>query len=198
MSSASSIHLQTGDALIAVDVQNDFLPGGSLPVPQGDAVVPAIKRYLEAFAERALPVFATRDWHPARHCSFKAQGGIWPPHCVAATRGAEFARGLALPPTAVVISKATTPEADSYSAFGGTELAARLRAAGAARLFVGGLATDYCVLNTVRDALAEGFEVLLLADAVRAVDVNTGDGARALDEMRRLGARPIRYEDLVP
>ena len=98
MSSSSPIRLQTGDALIAVDVQNDFLPGGSLAVPQGDAVVPALNRYLAAFAARALPVFATRDWHPPNHCSFRAQGGIWPPHCVAATRGAEFAPGLALPP----------------------------------------------------------------------------------------------------
>jgi len=198
MSSSSPIRLQTGDALIAVDVQNDFLPGGSLAVPAGDAVVPAINRYVAAFAARALPVFATRDWHPPNHCSFKAQGGIWPPHCVAATRGAEFASGLALPPAAVIISKAATVEADAYSGFGGTDLAARLRAGGVTRLFIGGLATDYCVLNTVKDALAEGFEVLLLADAIRAVEVKAGDGARAQGEMQRLGARPIRYEDVAP
>lgn len=198
MSSGSPIRLQTGDALIAVDVQNDFLPGGSLAVPAGDAVVPAINRYVAAFAARALPVFATRDWHPPNHCSFKAQGGIWPPHCVAATRGAEFASGLALPPAAVIISKAATVEADAYSGFGGTDLAARLRAGGVTRLFIGGLATDYCVLNTVKDALAEGFEVLLLADAIRAVEVKAGDGARAQGEMQQLGARPVRYEDLAP
>ncbi len=194
MGSSSSIKLQSGDALIAVDVQNDFLPGGSLAVPEGDAVVPALNRYLAAFGARALPVFATRDWHPPNHCSFKAQGGIWPPHCVAATRGAEFASGLALPQTATIISKAATPEADSYSGFGGTDLAARLRAGGSARLFIGGLATDYCVLNTVKDALHEGFEVLLLEDAIRAVEVKAGDGTRACDEMQQLGARPIRYE----
>ena len=198
MSSSSPIRLQTGDALIAVDVQNDFLPGGSLAVPAGDAVVPAINRYVAAFAARALPVFATRDWHPPNHCSFKAQGGIWPPHCVAATRGAEFASGLALPPAAVIISKAATVEADAYSGFGGTDLAARLRAGGVTRLFIGGLATDYCVLNTVKDALAEGFEVLLLADAIRAVEVKAGDGARSQGEMQRLGARPVRYEDVAP
>ena len=198
MHSSPSIRLQTVDALIAVDVQNDFLPGGSLAVPEGDAVVPALNRYLAAFGARALPVFATRDWHPPKHCSFKAQGGIWPPHCVAATRGAEFARALALPQSAVVISKAAAPEADAYSGFGGTDLAARLRASGVTRLFIGGLATDYCVLNTVRDALAGGFEVLLLADAIRAVEVKAGDGARALEEMQRLGARAIRYEDLAP
>jgi nicotinamidase/pyrazinamidase len=198
MNSASPIQLQSGDALIAVDVQNDFLPGGSLAVPHGDAVVPALNRYLAAFAARALPVFATRDWHPARHCSFKAQGGIWPPHCIAASCGAEFALTLALPDGAVIISKADTPEADSYSGFGGTDLAARLRAAGATRLFIGGLATDYCVLNTVKDAIGEGFEVLLLVDAIRAVDVQPGDGARAERQMQRLGARSIRYEDLAP
>ena len=198
MGSSSFIQLQAGDALIAVDVQNDFLPGGSLAVPEGDAVVPALNRYLAAFGARALPVFATRDWHPAKHCSFKARGGIWPPHCVAATRGAEFAGGLALPPAAVIISKAATPEADAYSGFAGTGLAARRRAGGVTRLFIGGLATDYCVLNTVRDALAADFDVLLLADAIRAVDVNPGDGARALGEMQQLGARAIRYEDLAP
>jgi nicotinamidase/pyrazinamidase len=198
MNSSSPVRLQTGDALIAVDVQNDFLPGGSLAVPEGDAVVPALNRYLAAFDAHALPMFATRDWHPTKHCSFKAQGGIWPPHCVAATRGAEFARDLALPPTAVIVSKAATAEADAYSGFAGTELAARLRAGLATRLFIGGLATDYCVLSTVKDALAEGFGVLLLADAIRAVDVNAGDGARALAEMRQLGARLIRYEDIAP
>ena len=198
MSSGSFIRLQTGDALIAVDVQNDFLPGGSLAVPAGDAVVPAINRYAAAFAARALPVFATRDWHPLNHCSFKPQGGIWPPHCIAATRGAEFASSLALPPTAVIISKAATVEADAYSGFGGTDLAARLRAGGVTRLFIGGLATDYCVLNTVRDALAEGYTVLLLADAIRAVDVKAGDGARAQGEMQKLGAHPIRYGDVAP
>ena len=198
MDSSSPIRLQTGDALIAVDVQNDFLPGGSLAVPEGDAVVPALNRYLAAFAARALPVYATRDWHPAKHCSFKAQGGIWPPHCIAATPGAEFALALALPETAAIVSKAATPEADSYSGFGGTDLAARLHAGGVRRLFIGGLATDYCVLNTVRDALAGGFAVLLLADAIRAVDVKAGDGARALGEMQQRGARPIRYEELAP
>jgi nicotinamidase/pyrazinamidase len=197
MGTDSSVHLQTGDALIAVDVQNDFLPGGSLAVPQGDAVVPALNRYLAAFAARALPVFATRDWHPAGHCSFQDQGGIWPPHCVAATIGAAFATGLALPPSAIIVSKATAPEADSYSGFGGTDLAARLRTVGSKRLFIGGLATDYCVLNTVKDAIGEGFAVMLLTDAIRAVDVKPGDGARAEEEMRQLGARPMRYEELV-
>ena len=198
MNTKSPIQLRSGDALIVVDMQKDFLPGGSLAVPDGDAVVPVFKRYLGEFAAHTLSVYATRDWHPENHCSFKEQGGIWPPHCVAGTRGAEFADGLPLSPAAVIISKATTVETDAYSGFGGTDLAARLRAAGVKRLLIGGLATDYCVLNTVKDAIAEGFEVLLLEDAMRAVDMQPGDGARAIAEMHRLGARSIRCEDISP
>jgi nicotinamidase/pyrazinamidase len=184
----------TSDALLIVDVQNDFLPGGSLAVPRGDEVVPVLNRYVRAFAVQNLPVYATRDWHPERHCSFRAQGGIWPPHCVAGTRGAEFAAALRLPPSAVVISKATTPEQDAYSGFQGTNLDQQLRSAGIRRLFIGGLATDYCVLNTVRDALRLGYQVLLLGDAIRAVDVQPGDGQRAEEEMIKLGAQRISVE----
>ncbi|RRQ21005.1 nicotinamidase [Thiohalobacter thiocyanaticus] len=184
--------LQEGDALVIVDVQKDFLPGGSLAVSEGDAVVPVLNRYIGEFHQRGLPVYATRDWHPPDHCSFREQGGIWPPHCIAGTEGAEYAPGLRLPATAVTISKATTPEKDAYSGFDDTDLAARLHAVGVKRVFVGGLATDYCVLNTVRDALNEGFGVMLLRDAVRAVDVQPGDGDRAEREMESLGARPVK------
>lgn len=180
---------QPGDALLIVDVQNDFLPGGSLAVPRSNGVVPALNRVIGAFEARGLPVYATRDWHPERHCSFRAQGGPWPPHCVAHTRGAEFAAVLRLPPAVIVISKAASADQDAYSGFEGTDLDQRLRAAGIRRLFIGGLATDYCVLNTVRDALRLGYEVLLLTDAIRAVDVQPGDGQRAEDEMVRLGAQ---------
>ena len=185
---------QPGDALLIVDVQNDFLPGGSLAVPHGDEVVPLLNRYLRAFQN--LPVYATRDWHPERHCSFRAQGGLWPPHCVAGTRGAEFAAALQLPPSAAIISKATTAEQDAYSGFQGTDLDAQLRAAHIRRLFIGGLATDYCVLNTVRDALKLGYEVLLLIDAIRAVDVQPGDGLHAEQEMVSLGAQRISVEGI--
>src|SRR5574340_1590573 len=185
---------QPGDALLVVDVQNDFLPGGSLAVPGGDEVLPPLNRYLGIFTARNLPVFATRDWHPARHCSFRGQGGTWPPHCVAGTRGAEFAAALQLPPSAAVISKATMPERDAYSGFQGTNLDQQLHAASINRLFIGGLATDYCVLNTVRDALRLGYEVFLLADAIRAVDVQPGDGLRAEQEMARLGAQAVTVE----
>ena len=177
-----------GDALVIVDVQNDFLPGGSLAVPRGDQVIAPLNRWIARFAAAGLPVYATRDWHPVDHCSFAAQGGPWPPHCVAGTPGAEFADALGLPSDATVIGKATRQDADAYSGFAGTDLHERLRHAGVKRLFVGGLATDYCVLNTVRDALGLGYGVVLLTAAVRAVDVQPGDGDRALAEMIAAGA----------
>lgn len=187
---------QPGDALLIVDVQNDFLPGGSLAVPRGDEVVPVLNRYLNIFVSKNLPFYATRDWHPERHCSFKAQGGLWPPHCVAGTRGAKFPAALQLPPSAAIVSKATTAEQDAYSGFQGTDLNERLRAANIRRLFIGGLATDYCVLCTVRDALKLDYQVFLLADAIRAVDVQSGDGLRAEQEMLGLGAQRITVEGI--
>ncbi|MBI3777611.1 MAG: nicotinamidase [Gammaproteobacteria bacterium] len=190
------IESQNGDALVVVDVQNDFLPGGSLAVPDGDAVVPVLNRYLAEFAARELPVYATRDWHPPNHCSFKARGGPWPPHCVAETCGAEFAALLKLPSGTFVISKATQADKDAYSGFEGTELDASLRARKIKRLFVGGLATDYCVLNTVRDALGLGYRVCLLTDAIRAVNAKPDDGRKAETEMRRLGAETVTLSAL--
>lgn len=188
MIESESIRPEAGDALLSVEIQYDFLPGGSLAVPGGGAVVPAMRHCMKLFEQLGLPIFATRDWHPANHCSFRAQGGRWPPHCVAGSAGAQFASALELPASAQVISKATTPEKDSYSGFEDTDLDARLRALEVRRLFVGGLATDYCVLNTVRDALRLGYAVVLLTDACGALDVNPGDGERALEEMQRLGA----------
>ncbi len=185
------IRLGTGDALIVVDVQNDFLPGGSLAVPEGERIVPVLNAYLAAFRQAGLPVVATRDWHTPDHCSFRAQGGPWPPHCVAGTPGAAFPPGLELPREAWTVSKATTAQADAYSGFEGTDLDGRLREAGVGRVFVGGLATDYCVLNTARDALALGYRTVLLVDAIRAVDVRAGDGERAIAEMKGLGALPV-------
>jgi nicotinamidase/pyrazinamidase len=182
-----------GDALIVVDVQDDFLPGGRLPVPAGDEVVPALNRWLAAFSTAKLPVFATRDWHPPGHCSFRERGGPWPAHCVVGTPGARFAAGLELPAATRVISKGVLPDHDAYSGFDGTDLAARLRGLGARRLFVGGLATDYCVLSTVTDALAAGFDVFWLEDAVRPIEARPGDSRRAEEAMRRLGARPLRW-----
>ncbi len=190
-SDTSSPRLRTHDALLIVDVQNDFLPAGRLPVPRGDEVVPVLNLVGALFEERGLPAFATRDWHPEAHCSFREQGGPWPPHCIAGTFGAAFPENLRLPRSTVVVSKATRVDRDAYSGFEQTELDGLLRRAGTDRLFVGGLATDYCVLNTVRDGLALGYAVVLLTDAVRAVDVQPGDGARALEQMQRLGAIPV-------
>ena len=191
-----AIHLSGKDALLIVDVQNDFLPGGSLPVPAGDQVIPILNRYISLFARQSLPIVVTRDWHPAKHCSFQPQGGSWPPHCVAGSQGAELAAQLALPPAAVIVSKATAAERDAYSGFDGTALASQLHARGSERLFIGGLATDYCVLSTVKDALSQGFKVALLLDAIRAVDVRAGDGQAAIAQMIEQGARPLRLAEL--
>lgn len=189
--------LSPDDALVVIDVQNDFLPGGSLAVPRGDDVIPVLNRYLAAFARRGLPIFATRDWHPPNHCSFQPYGGPWPPHCVQGTPGAEFAPDLRLPASTILITlKGTQPEKDAYSAFDGTDLDTRLREQGVKRFFVGGLATDYCVLCTVDDGLQAGYTVILLQDAIRAVNVRPDDGERAETEMIRRGAIPIRWEML--
>lgn len=196
MGSAATIQPQRGDALILIDVQTDFLPDGNLGVPHGDEVVPVLNRYAEVFQANKLPVFATRDWHPPNHCSFAAQGGPWPPHCVANTPGAAFAPNLRLPPESVVVSKAERVEQDAYSGFEGTDLDTRLKRVGVRRVFVGGLATDYCVLNTVRDARKLGYEVFLLTDGSRAVNVKPDDGRKAEEEMRRLGAEPIELQQL--
>jgi nicotinamidase/pyrazinamidase len=192
------ITLQPGDALVVVDVQNDFLAGGSLAVPHGDDVIGVLNDYIAAFGARSLPVYATRDWHPPHHCSFRESGGPWPPHCVAGSPGAAFAAGLRLPSTTPIISKGTRVDQDAYSGFEGTDLDARLRSAGVRRLYIGGLATDYCVLNTVKDALAHHYTVYVLEDAIRAVDVQPGDGRRAQDGMRQLGAVAITRAALNP
>lgn len=177
-----------GDALLVVDVQNDFVTG-SLAVPDGEAVVAPINRAAALFGARELTVVATRDWHPPDHCSFREQGGPWPPHCVAGTEGAGLVPGLRLPADTLHVFKATRVDADAYSGFEGTSLADDLRRRGVGRVFVGGLATDYCVLNTVRDAVAAGLDVVVLADAIRPVEVHPGDGARAEEAMRAVGAR---------
>lgn len=189
------------DALVVVDLQNDFCPGGALGVRGGDATVPVVNRYLERFANAGAPVFLTRDWHPPVTRHFKVFGGVWPLHCVQGTRGAAFHPGLAAPAEAVIVSKGMDPDQDAYSAFQAVDPSARpfpavLAERGVRRLFVGGLATDYCVHATVLDALREGFGVVVLADAIAAVDLEPGDGARAIDEMREAGAQLTTLIDL--
>jgi nicotinamidase/pyrazinamidase len=177
-----------GDALLVVDVQNDFLPGGALGIAEGDRVVPPLNRLLAAWRVRGMPVYLTRDWHPPGHCSFAARGGPWPVHCVAGTHGAEFSPLLDRAPGDVVVSKATRLDRDAYSALDGTPLAGALLDRGVRRIFIGGLATDYCVRATGLDARAAGLDVVVLTDAVCAVDVQPGDGARALAELAAAGA----------
>jgi nicotinamidase/pyrazinamidase len=158
--------------------------------------VGVLNAYIAAFRQRGLPIVATRDWHPPGHCSFAAQGGPWPPHCVAGTPGAGFAALLELPCESVIVSKATQAERDAYSGFEGTNLHELLKMSGVGRVYVGGLATDYCVLNTVRDALRLDYDTVLLTDAIRAVDVHPGDGERAMAEMLQGGAIPATLADI--
>ncbi|MBA4147020.1 MAG: isochorismatase family protein [Verrucomicrobia bacterium] len=190
-----NLRLHPGDALIIVDVQNDFLPGGALAVPRGDEVIPVLNEYISIFKDHNLPIIATRDWHPPNHCSFTEHGGIWPTHCIAESHGAAFASGLELPRDALLISKGTAFRSEAYSGFEQTHLADMLKEMKVCRVFVGGLATDYCVLNTVKDALQHSFEAYFLADASRAVDVNTGDGENAEREMNALGAQSVELID---
>jgi nicotinamidase/pyrazinamidase len=191
-----SLTIQTHDALLIVDIQRDFLPGGALGVRGGDEVIPVLNRYVAIARRHGMPVIATRDWHPANHCSFHARGGPWLEHCVQNTPGAEFSPQIDLPENVIVVSKATHADEEAYSTFSGTGLAQRLREAGVQRVLIGGLATDYCVRYSTRDALAEGFEVILLEDAMRAVDVQPGDGDRAKQEMMAAGAASARLEDI--
>jgi nicotinamidase-related amidase len=187
-----SVTLEPGDALLIVDPQVDFCPGGALAVPGGDGIFPAVNRA----AGGAPLVVASRDWHPADHISFAARGGPWPAHCVAGTLGAEFHRALDTARIGKVVSKGTDRDREAYSAFDGTGLSDWLRQNGVHRLLVGGLATDYCVRASVLDARRDGFDVLVLEDGIGAVDVKPGDGERALDEMRQAGAGTIRSDDL--
>ncbi len=179
-------------ALLVVDVQNDFCPGGALGVPQGDTIVPRVNRTIELFVRRGLPVLATRDWHPAVTKHFKAYGGAWPPHCVQGTKGARFHPKLGLPKDAIVLSKGMDPEQDSYSGFqalnsGGRDLESVIRDLGIDAIFVCGLATDYCVRATALDATRRGIRVWVVEDAVKGVDVKPGDSEAALREMRAAG-----------
>jgi len=186
--------LQKGDALLVVDIQYDFLPGGSLGVPEGDKVIPVLNKYIHAFQKVNLPVFASRDWHPQDHCSFKEQGGPWPSHCVAGTPGAAFDARLKLPDNTVIIAKATQTNKEAYSALDGTDLNQKLKEQGVKRIFIGGLATDYCVLNTVKDGLALGYQAIILLDGCMAIKVNPDGERNALHEMKALGAMTITLD----
>lgn len=193
--------MQVGDALLIVDVQNDFCPRGSLAVADGHQVVPVLNEYARRFHAAGLPVIATRDWHPAETRHFISGGGVWPPHCIKGTYGAQLHPDLTLPEGTALLSKGMDPAQDSYSAFDavtddGRGIADMLQSLGVRRLLVGGLATDYCVRATVHDAIEGGFAVVVLTDAVRGVDLQPGDSERALAEMRQKGAGEATIDDL--
>ncbi|MFQ5847755.1 MAG: nicotinamidase [Candidatus Methylomirabilales bacterium] len=181
------------DAVIVVDVQNDFCPGGALAVPEGDKVIPPLNALL---GQANCFIVATRDWHPANHCSFTDQGGPWPVHCVAGTWGAEFHPTLDCSRLQLIVSKATTRDHEAYSGFQGTSLAPLLRERGVKRLVIGGLATDYCVKATALDARRAGFAIVILEDAIRGVEVTPGDCARAIEEMKQAGCTFGRTDEL--
>ena len=174
--------------LLLVHLQNDFCPGGALAVPGGNEIMALANACIQLFLSQGIPVVATRDWHPANHCSFKEQGGPWPPHCVQGSFGAQFHPELQLPPGTLIVSGATNPKKEAYSGFDGTSLEDRLEDLGAETLFVLGLATDYCVKQTVLDACQRGFRVILLEDGIRGIEVRPGDCSQALSEMREAGA----------
>jgi nicotinamidase/pyrazinamidase len=178
-------------ALIVVDVQNDFCPGGSLAVSHGDEVVAPLNKLMKEFLDRGEAVYKTRDWHPEKTKHFATYGGTWPVHCVQNTGGAEFHPDLLNDPRITVISKGFDETSDGYSGFDGTQLAQLLRDEGVEEIWVGGLATDYCVKQTVVDGISNGFKVKALADTMRPVNVNPEDGSKALDEMAAAGAEIV-------
>jgi nicotinamidase/pyrazinamidase len=177
------IGLEKGDVLLVTDVQNCFLPGGSLGVSRGNEVIEPLNRAIKMFRKKNLPVLFTRDWHPPDHCSFTEQGGPWPVHCVRDTVGAQLSSRLEIPDGSVILSKAFERDTDAYSSFHGIDESGQLldellKRLSIKRVFQGGLATDYCILNTVRDGISLGYEFYVLTDCIRAVDVHPGDGEK--------------------
>ncbi|MFH0827517.1 MAG: nicotinamidase [Candidatus Omnitrophota bacterium] len=192
--------MKSKKALLIVDVQNDFCPGGALAVPEGDKIVPNLNRYIKIFLKKKWPVFATADWHPVRTRHFKSFGGAWPVHCLANTQGAQFHAKLRLPKDVVLLYKGMDPEKDSYSAFQAEDLSGMgfekwLNRMGIREIYVGGLATDYCVKTSVGDALKHGLKVKLLLDAVKGVNLKPNDSEKAVQVMVRKGARKITLKN---
>ncbi|HJU09300.1 MAG TPA: nicotinamidase [Candidatus Binataceae bacterium] len=178
--------LRSGDALIIVDVQNDFCPGGALPIENGDEVVPVLNRWIRAAVAAHIPVYASRDWHPVGHISFRQQGGLWPPHCLQDSDGAQFHPGLHLPDSTVKITKGVRFDQDQNSIFDATGLSTELHRKGIRRVWIGGLAEDVCVLASVLDARQNNFDVVVIENATRPVSGDNGEKARR--KMREAGA----------
>ncbi len=181
--------LRPGDALIIVDVQNDFCPGGALPIEHGDDVVPVLNRWIAAAVARRVPIYASRDWHPVGHISFGQQGGLWPPHCIQDSDGARFHPQLQLPDSVMKITKGVRFDQDQNSVFDQTGLTQQLRLTGIKRLWVGGLAEDVCVLATVLDARRYGFDVVVIEDATKPVSADGREQAR-----RQMGAAGAAFD----
>ena len=192
-----NVVLRSGDALIVTDIQNDFLPGGRLAVSKGHGIIGTVNQYIKTFTKAKRPVFATRDWHPPDHCSFEDQGGPWPVHCVAGTAGADSPPALKLPDDVRIISKARDKHKEAYSAFSGTTLHNQLKCLSIRRLFVCGLTTEYCVFNTVKDAIACGYTVFLLQDAIGAINAQPNDGSRAIEQMKEWGVKAITVQQIL-
>lgn len=182
-------------SLIVVDLQNDFITG-SLAVPGASQIIDRVNGYIKKFEKVGAEIFFTKDWHPITHCSFRENGGIWPTHCVQGSRGAEFHPNLRIPERARIIAKGTDPRKEAYSGFDDTPLEQELRRLGIAKVFICGVATEYCVRATVLDSLARGFETYLLEDAIAAVNLNPEDGKRAILEMIEKGAKLLHIQEL--
>jgi nicotinamidase/pyrazinamidase len=187
--------ITSSDALLITDIQKDFLPGGALPVSQGDTIIPVLNEYARRFNYAGAQIFASRDWHPPNHMSFKEQGGPWPPHCVQQTEGAKFSADLKLPASTTIVSKATDAEHESYSVFDRTDFSEQLNNKGVKRLFIGGLATDYCIVNTALDARKLGLETVVLMDATLGINVKPGNVERAVEAMIEGGAEQAATAD---
>ena len=186
-----------GSALLIVDVQKDFCPGGALPVPNGDRVVPVLNQYIADASLGCMPIYASRDWHPPVTRHFKAYGGKWPRHCLQDTDGAGFHADLRLPASTIVVTKGQAPDSPGYSALDGLTpdgktLLADLGERHIVHLYVGGLATEYCVKQSVLDARLAGLEVTVLGDGIAGIDVQSGDSAEAIREMEDAGAEVTR------
>jgi len=192
-----NVSINETDALVLVDIQSDFCTG-SLAVPNALDIIETVNKYIDLFYKQKLPIVLTRDWHPINHSSFKGFGGIWPVHCVQNTPGANFYKDLKIPNDSIIISKGTDPSRDAYSAFDGTNLNPyRLKGLNIKRLFIGGLATDYCVKETILDSLSLGYTTFFLSDISKAVNINSGDEKKAIDEMLQAGAISITLNELI-
>ena len=196
MEKTLNLNIGSKDALIIADIQNDFLPGGTLGIKDSDEIIPILNEYAKIFKAAKSKIIASKDWHPPNHISFVTQGGPWKPHCIQNTKGAELSPTLKLPEGTLAILKATDPAEEAYSVFEGTGLGEQLRAQGITRIFIGGIATDYCILNSVLDARKFGLEAVVLMDGTRGINVKPGDVEKAIDMMRTNGAKQIILSDL--